>query len=250
MLFRFSPRQSDVMIVAGTVTKKMAPVIKAVYDQMSEPKFVIAVGSCAISGNIYKSYSTLQGLDRIVPVDVYVPGCPPIPEAFAYGIIELQKVIASRRILRKQPTQTDPGAQPRTNVHEILRPGHVKLPTAQDYAARLDDEITGQEQTRARVLNVPEAPQPGRTSAPVVVETVSAPVATVTPTRLDDFEIILDIGPVFNRKLHDAGINTFEELARLTPAQIEAKTGINAERVESGKWLEQTRQILADKAKN
>jgi len=146
MLFRFSPRQSDVMIVAGTVTKKMAPVIKAVYDQMSEPKYVIAVGSCAISGNIYKSYSTLQGLDRIVPVDVYVPGCPPIPEAFAYGIIELQKVIASRRVIRKQPTEADPGAQPRTNVHEILRPGHIKLPTAQDYAAHLDDEITGQEQ--------------------------------------------------------------------------------------------------------
>jgi len=146
MLFRFSPRQSDVMIVAGTVTKKMAPVIKAVYDQMSDPKYVIAVGSCAISGNIYKSYSTLQGLDRIVPVDVYVPGCPPIPEAFAYGIIELQKIIAQRRVIRKQAAPPEPGAQPRTNVHEILRPGHIKLPTAQDYAAHLDDDISSQEQ--------------------------------------------------------------------------------------------------------
>jgi NADH-quinone oxidoreductase subunit B len=146
MLFRFSPRQSDVMIVAGTVTKKMAPVIKAVYDQMSDPKYVIAVGSCAISGNIYKSYSTLQGVDRIVPVDIYIPGCPPIPEAFAYGIIELQKVIASRRVIRKQTTAPAPGAQPTVNVHDILRPGHIKLPTAQDYAAHLDDDITNYEQ--------------------------------------------------------------------------------------------------------
>jgi len=148
MLFRFSPRQSDVMMVAGTVTKKMAPVIKAVYDQMSEPKYVVAVGSCAISGNIYKSYSTLQGLDRIVPVDVYVPGCPPIPEAFAYGIMELQKIIAQRRILRKQTGPADPGAQPRTNVDAILRPGHIKLPTAQDYAARLDEEVSSEEKDR------------------------------------------------------------------------------------------------------
>lgn len=146
MLFRFSPRQSDVMIVAGTVTKKMAPVIKTVYDQMSDPKYVIAVGSCAISGNIYTSYSTLQGLDRIVPVDVYIPGCPPVPEAFAYGIMELQKKILARRIIRKKVDVENPEAPPRVNVHEILRPGHIKLPTAQDYARHLDDELESYEQ--------------------------------------------------------------------------------------------------------
>ena len=141
MLFRFSPRQSDVMIVSGTVTKKMAPVVKAIYDQMSEPKYVIAVGSCAISGNIYNSYSTLQGVDRVVPVDIYVPGCPPIPEAITYGILELQKKISQGRTIRKKNTEVSPTAPPWVNVHDMLRPGHIKMPTAQDYAAHLDEDI-------------------------------------------------------------------------------------------------------------
>ena len=141
MLFRFSPRQSDVMLVSGTVTKKMAPVVKAIYDQMSEPKYVIAIGSCAISGNIYNSYSTLQGVDRVVPVDIYVPGCPPIPEAITYGIMELQKKIATGRTIRKKSTVVEPTAPPRTNVHDLLRPGHVKMPTAQDYASHLGEDL-------------------------------------------------------------------------------------------------------------
>lgn len=141
MLFRFSPRQSDVMLVAGTVTKKMAPVVKTIYDQMADPKYVIAIGSCAISGNIYNSYSTLQGVDRIVPVDIYVPGCPPIPEAITYGVMELQKKIQARKIIRKQTQIFDPNAPSLVNLHETLRPGHIKMPTAQDYAAHLDDTI-------------------------------------------------------------------------------------------------------------
>jgi len=141
MLYRFSPRQSDVMLVTGTVTKKMAPVVKTIYDQMSEPKWVIAVGSCAISGNIYNSYSTLQGVDRIIPVDVYVPGCPPIPEAITYGIMELQRQIESGRRLRKKVPVTDVTAQPHENVDLIRRPGRVGMPTAQDYAAHLDDDV-------------------------------------------------------------------------------------------------------------
>src|SRR6267142_2418379 len=94
-LMRFSPRQSDVMIVAGTVTYKMALAVKRIYDQMAEPKWVIARGGCASSGGRYRSYAVLQGVDRIVPVDIYVAGCPPRPEALFDALIKLQNKISS-----------------------------------------------------------------------------------------------------------------------------------------------------------
>jgi NADH-quinone oxidoreductase subunit B len=107
-VFRPSPRQSDLMIVAGTLTKKMAPVVRRIYEQMPNPKWVIAYGACASSGGIFKSYSVVQGVDQIIPVDVYIPGCPPRPEALLKGIIELQKKI-QKETIKDRPLISLPG---------------------------------------------------------------------------------------------------------------------------------------------
>ena len=102
-VFRASPRQADLMIVAGRVSQKMAPVLRQVYDQMMEPKWVISMGVCASTGGMFNNYAIVQGVDQIVPVDVYAPGCPPGPETLLHAIITLHEKIAAGELVRREP---------------------------------------------------------------------------------------------------------------------------------------------------
>ena len=112
MVFRATPRQSDLMIVGGTVTYKMAERIKLLYDQMAEPKYVISMGSCANCGGLFqRSYSVLKGIDMILPVDIYIPGCPPRPEALANGMIKIQDLIMREDWRRKRRVTVEPRPQ-------------------------------------------------------------------------------------------------------------------------------------------
>jgi NADH-quinone oxidoreductase subunit B len=134
-VFRASPRQADLMIVAGRVSQKMAPVLRQVYDQMVEPKWVISMGVCASTGGMFNNYALVQGVDEIVPVDVYVPGCPPGPETLMHGILQLHEQIRHGELLKRRgsgPTRTGAGLE----VEQIDgTPSHVQ-PVAVTTAAK------------------------------------------------------------------------------------------------------------------
>ena len=119
-VFRASPRQADVMIVSGRVSRKMAPVLRRIYDQMPEPKWVISMGACATSGGVFDNYAIVQGVDKVVPVDVYIPGCPPRPEMLIHAVIMLQEKVMKESVRDRRDAQED-------EAREAITPGTLPV---------------------------------------------------------------------------------------------------------------------------